>query len=90
VLAFKVADLIPDIGNDRIALGLDLGPLRGFVHLHRRQIVPVGVGSKLGPTFKSRVIEVENGRIPLLVGAASNESRVAPELQFARCRAPKP
>ena len=51
MLAFKIADLIPDIGNDRITLGFDLGPLRGFVHLHREQIVPVGAGSKLGPTF---------------------------------------
>ena len=45
--------------------------LRRFVHLHREQIVPVGARSKLGPTFKSRMIEVENGRIPLLVGAAN-------------------
>ena len=56
MLAFKIADLIPDIGND---LGFDLGPLRRFVHLHREQIVPVGAGSKLG------------GRIRLPVGSAN-------------------
>ncbi|SRR5713226_4140910 len=49
--------------------------LRGFVHLHREQIVPVGARSKLGPTFKSRMFEVENCRIPLLVGAAGNENQ---------------
>lgn len=75
MLALEVADLVPDIGNDRIALGLDLGPLRRFVLLHREQIVPVGACSKLGPTFISRMIEVENGGIPLLVGAAGNENQ---------------
>ena len=71
---FKVADLIADIGNDRVALGFDLGPLRRFVRLHVGQIVAVGPRSKLGPTIKSLMNEIENGRIPLSVRAAGNEN----------------
>src|ERR1700676_1971967 len=40
MFALKVAHLIPDIGNDRIALGFDLCPLCSLEFLHRGQTVP--------------------------------------------------
>ena len=53
MLALQVAHLISDIGDDRVALGFDLGPLCRFVRLHIGQIVAVGARSKLGPSIKS-------------------------------------
>ena len=73
--AIDVAHLISDIGDDDVALGLglDLNPLRRLLFLHR-PVIPVGSRPKLGPAVKSRMIEIENGRIPLFVRAARNEN----------------
>src|SRR5260221_1168084 len=73
--AIDIAHSIPDIGDDGIALrlGLHLYPLRRLVFLHR-PVIPVGSRPKLGPAAKSRMIEIENGRVPLLVRPACNEN----------------
>src|SRR5258707_5500884 len=81
--AIDIAHLIPDIGDDGIALrlGLHLYPLRRLVFLHR-PVIPVGSRPKLGPAAKSRVIEIENGCVPQLVRPARNENhRDAVELR---------
>ena len=48
MIAIDVAHLVADIGDDGIPLGFDLGPLRGLVPLHFRQIVAIGARSELG------------------------------------------
>src|SRR6516164_6168325 len=74
MLALNVAHLIPDIGNDGVALGFDFRPFRALELLHRWQTVPGGARSELAPAFISRVIEVENGDVPLPVRTAGNEN----------------
>ena len=60
MLALNVAHLIPDIGNDGVALGFDFRPFGALELLHRWQTVPGGARSELAPAFISRAIEVEN------------------------------
>ena len=57
----KVANLVSNVCNYRVAFGFDLDPLRRFEGLHSGQVVPIWSRSKLRPSGKSCVVEFQHG-----------------------------
>src|SRR5260370_41564616 len=74
MIAPHVAELVSNVGDDGVAFAFfELGSLRCLELLHREQTIAVGPGTKLGPTFESRMVEVQDGGIALRVGSPGEE-----------------
>src|SRR6202795_1893764 len=74
MIAVHIAELVSNVGDDGVAFGFfDLGAIRRLELLHREQTIVIWPGTKLGPAFESRMVEVQYGGIALRVGSRSDE-----------------